>query len=179
MINTYKYLNNIQLTPHFNCREFKCKCTNSHDYKISLELITMLEKLYETLNCTKIIINSGFRCPSHDKHVGGNGSGKHTEGVAADIVCYNKNGVINSKIVCCIASDIGFTGVANISSRYQAVHVDIRTGTKYYGDEIHDNNSIWKRNSQWTDFYKYWNIKKEEVYKNLTQICPTCGQKIN
>lgn len=154
-----------QLTKHFNAKEFKCKCTSAHDIKIDSNLLNMLEKLYSTLHCTKIIITSGYRCPNHDKAVGGNGSGQHTKGTASDIICYNAKGIINSKIVCCIAADLGFGGVANINKSYQAVHVDVRTGNKYFGDEIRGTNSIWNYNKSWTNFYTYWGLNKTNVYK--------------
>lgn len=90
--------------------------------------------------------------------------------VMPHIVCYDKNGnVINAKIVCCIAADLGFNGVANISSLYRAVHVDVRSGSKYYGDESKNDSlryrSIWYRNSKYTDFYIYFNLSKSEVDK--------------
>ena len=53
-------------------------------------------------------------------------------------------------MVCCKAQDIGFTGIANITAAYQYTHVDVRTGKKWYGDEVHGNNSVTD------DFYKYF-----------------------
>ena len=159
------------LSTHFQLKEF-ASISGSKLYtdtvKYNTELITMLEKLFQIMDCSKIIVNSGYRCPAHDKAVGGSGSGQHVNGNAADIVCYDKNGkVINAKIVCCIAADLGFGGVANISSLYRAVHVDVRSGSKYYGDESKKDSlrwrSIWYRNSKYTDFYKYWDISKSEV----------------
>ena len=32
MIKTYKYSDNMQITPHFNAKEFKCKCGKEHDF---------------------------------------------------------------------------------------------------------------------------------------------------
>lgn len=110
-----------------------------------------LEKLYAALNCSKIIVTSGFRCVTHDKTVGGSGTGQHTKGNAADICCYGQDGQpISSKTVCCKAQDIGFRGIANINTSYQYTHVDVRTGYKWYGDEVHGNNTVTD------DFYKYF-----------------------
>lgn len=156
------------LSPHFQVKEFASiggSTVYSDNILISGELINMLEKLFNKLNCTSIVINSGYRTAKHDKAVGGSGSGQHVLGKAADIVCRNKNGIINSKIVCCVAADLGFGGVANISTKYQAVHVDVRTGSKYYGDEIRGTSSIWKYNSNWTDFYTYFGLTKDEINK--------------
>lgn len=96
MIKTYNYTDNTQLSPHFNAQEFRCKCGKEHDFQIDDDLITKLEALYSTLNCSKIIVTSGFRCSSHDKAVKGSGTGQHTRGKAADICCYGQDGNANN-----------------------------------------------------------------------------------
>ena len=151
MIKTYGYTDNTQLSPHFNAQEFRCKCGKEHDFQIDDELITKLETLFSTLNCSKIIVTSGFRCAAHDKAVKGSGTGQHTLGKAADICCYGQDGQpISSKTVCCKAQDTGFTGIANITAAYIYTHVDVRSGGKWYGDEVHGNSSVTD------DFYKYF-----------------------
>ena len=85
MIKTYSYSDNTQLSAHFNAKEFRCKCGKVHAFSISNELVDKLEKLYAALNCSKIIVTSGYRCHTHDKNVGGSGTGQHTLGNAADI----------------------------------------------------------------------------------------------
>ena len=151
MIKTYGYTDNTQLSPHFNAQEFRCKCGKAHDFQIDDDLITKLEALYAALNCSKIIVTSGFRCAAHDKAVKGSGTGQHTLGKAADICCYGQDGQpISSKIVCCKAQDIGFGGIANITPAYIYTHVDVRSGKKWYGDEVQGNSSV-------TDnFYDYF-----------------------
>ena len=143
MIKTYGYTDNTQLSPHFNAQEFRCKCGKEHDFQIDDDLITKLETLYAALNCSKIIVTSGFRCAAHDKAVKGSGKGQHTLGKAADICCYGQDGQpISSKTVCCKAQDTGFTGIANITAAYIYTHVDVRSGGKWYGDEVHGNSSV-------------------------------------
>ena len=91
---------------------------------------------FSALNCSKIIVNSGYRRTAHDKNVGGSGVGQHVNGTAADIVCYDKSGKkISSKVVCCAAQYIGFGGIANIDSTYTAAHVDVRSSNFWKGDE--------------------------------------------
>ena len=154
-VNTYKNTDSTQLSAHFNVREFRCKCGSTHDILISSELIDKLEQLHAAFHCSKIIVTSGYRCPTHDKNVGGNGSGQHTKGTAADICCYAQDGsIISSKLVCCKAQDIGFTGIANIDSSYQYTHVDVRTSGKWYGDEVYGTGTVTD------DFYRYYNISK-------------------
>lgn len=159
-MSTYKYNDKSQITSHFNASEFRCKCGGSHDTLLDIELVDKLEQLRKVLNCSKIIVNSGYRCSNHDKNVGGNGYGQHTKGTAADIVCYDKDGkIISSKIVCCAAQDLGFGGIANIDSTYTATHVDIRT-VKWYGNEVMGTNYSIPSG----DFYKHYNLSKTDVY---------------
>ncbi|HOA00612.1 GH25 family lysozyme [Ruminococcus sp.] len=151
MNKKYEFSDTTQLSPHFNAKEFRCKCGKEHEFMISNELIEKLEKLYAALNCSKIIVTSGFRCSAHDKTVGGSGTGQHTLGNAADICCYGQDGQpISSKVVCCKAQDIGFRGIANITAAYQYTHVDVRPNGKWYGDEVHGNSTVTD------DFYKYF-----------------------
>ena len=162
-ILTYKFDDQTQLSPHFNAREFRCQCGKTHEILIASKLVDKLEALYTALNCSKIIVTSGYRCPEHDKAVGGTSSGQHTKGTAADVCCYRQDGQpISSKTVCCKAQDLGFTGIANITSSYQYTHLDVRTSGKWYGDEIHGNGTVTD------DFYKYFGIEKAEPKtKNL------------
>lgn len=160
-MSTYKYNDNTQLTEHFNVSEFRCKCGDTHDTLIDKTLVDKLEQLFKALNCSKIIVNSGYRCPEHDRRVGGNGSGQHTKGTAADIVCYKDGARISSKIVTCAAQDLGFTGIANIDSTYTATHVDVRSGSKWYGDE-----TVTTAYSVTDDFYRHWDLSKSDVYSS-------------
>ncbi|MBQ9139228.1 MAG: hypothetical protein IJX61_01295, partial [Ruminococcus sp.] len=88
MIRTYSQSDSHKLSEHFSLSEFRCKCGAAHDTKLDTELVEKLEKLRKKLECSKIIVNSGYRCSAHDRRVGGSGSGMHTKGQAADIVCY-------------------------------------------------------------------------------------------
>ncbi|MCM1062325.1 MAG: D-Ala-D-Ala carboxypeptidase family metallohydrolase [Eubacterium sp.] len=156
MIKTFKSTDKTQLTEHFNVSEFRCKCGGTHDTKLDTTLVEKLEELFKALNCSKIIVNSGYRCSAHDKNVGGNGYGQHVNGTAADIVCYDQNSNrISSKLVSCAAQDVGFGGIANIDRTYTATHVDVRTSNFWKGDEV-----VRTDRSVTTDFYKYYNIPK-------------------
>ena len=147
----YQHSDSVQITPHFNSTEFRCKCGKEHEFSVSDELVEKLKQLYAALNCSKIIVTSGFRCSMHDRTVDGSGTGQHTKGNAADICCYGQDGQpISSKVVCCKAQDIGFRGIANITAAYQYTHVDVRPNGKWYGDEVHGSNTVTD------DFYKYF-----------------------
>lgn len=183
-IKEYSYNANIRLSEHFVTSEFRCKCGKIHNTKIDDDLIVKLESLYKKLNCSKIIINSGYRCSTHDKNVGGNGYGQHTRGTAADIVCYDQTGNrISSKLVSCAAQDVGFGGIANIDSTYTATHVDVRSlNNKWYGNEV-----VTSSYSVTTDFYKYYGIEKTSntpansanLNKELQTILNNKGAKLD
>ena len=166
-VKTYSYAKDRskKLSSHFSVGEF-ASASGSKLYsdvvKVDTVILDFLEKLYTVFECTKVIINSGYRTAAHDKAVGGNGSGTHVSGKAVDAVFYGKDGkVIPSWKICCAAQDMKINGVAYISER--AVHLDNGgRATAYRGDERYGNNSIAGR-----DFYKYFGKKKNEVYTML------------
>lgn len=122
------------------------------------ELMDMVDVLFEKMQCKKYLISSGYRSAAHDKIVGGNGKGYHTKGQALDACFYDKQGeIIPASVVCCVAQDLGFGGIANISNKYKYVHLDIRKGKKYFGDETKGTNTVTD------DFYRYFNVSKNQV----------------
>lgn len=170
MIKTYAYSDAIQLTPHFNSSEFRCKPDNKHDakhdYKIDSELVNGLEALFTKIpelfgiKVSKICLTSGYRCRTHDVAVGGSGSGPHVDGYAADFIVYDEKGApVSSKMVCCAAQEIGFRGIANITSAYIYTHCDTKdrknaSGQSYrwYGNEVYGNGTVT------SDFWAYYGL---------------------
>lgn len=130
---------NLKLSDHFQVKEFASKNavkTWSNDVKVHNKLIEILEALFNKLDCSKIIVNSGYRTEEHDKYVGGNGIGQHTLGRAADITCYDKKGrVIPAQYVCVALEDMGNVyGIGYITPT--STHVDTRSkDKKWWGDE--------------------------------------------
>ena len=72
------------LSTHFSRREFMCKCGCGFA-TVDSELLTVLEALRAHFDST-VRINSGCRCPSHNRAIGGSTDSEHTRGTAADIV---------------------------------------------------------------------------------------------
>ena len=158
-VKTYslKKQGNVFCSKHTKVREMACK-DGTDKVLVDEKLMEMIEKLFSTLKCTKYIISSGYRTPSHDKKVGGNGKGQHTLGKAVDACFYGADGkIISAKEVSCIAQDLGFKGIANINNKYQYIHLDMRSSGKYYGDEIKGFNTVT------SDFYSYYKIDKNAL----------------
>lgn len=79
-----------QLTPHFSLSEFACKCGCSGHLQPEIlnnikKTAAMLEKLREGCGNKPVSLNCGYRCPKHNKEVGGAAQSMHMEGKAADV----------------------------------------------------------------------------------------------
>jgi hypothetical protein len=70
------------LSAHFSRQELACPCCG----RLQLEgrLLTALEKL-RSLAKGPVLIHDGYRCPKHNREVGGVPESEHTRGCAADI----------------------------------------------------------------------------------------------
>ena len=160
MMGVVKYYQDTQISPHFNSSEFKCP--HCGVTLISTELVDKLEDLFKKVHASKCIISSGYRCPYYDKKENGF-AGKHSEGLAVDCCYYDKAGkIIPSKVICCVAYDLKFTGIAYIDKNY--THLDIRKNGTYYGDESRGSNSYW------TNPYEYFHVSREEVEKYTGKV---------
>ncbi len=151
MITTSK-----QISPHFHSTEFRCQHCGA--IKIDENLVNKMEHIFSKLNASKCIISSGYRCRTYDKQIGGF-LGRHYEGLAADCCYYDKdNHLIPSKIVICVAYDLGeLNGMAKIDEYY--VHLDNRSNGTYRGDETRGNSSYW------INPYDYFGVTKADVAK--------------
>ena len=112
-----KRINDFQITKHFKLIEFQCPCC--HRVLLNPLLVSKLELL--RLKWGKpIIINSGFRCVSHNREVGGVIDSKHKLGQAADVrVISSEQGVFRE-----IAVATGFSKAITYRKR-GFVHLEI------------------------------------------------------
>ena len=128
----------VQLSPHFNTSEFRCKCCGK--IKTDTSLVDTLEKLFAALGLSRIDVVSGYRCPKHDKEVGGRGTGSHVEGYAADVRCYYKDGTrVPSSVVALTLERMGHSsGIGYRCGRVPDdsgnIHIDTKP-RKWFGDE--------------------------------------------
>jgi uncharacterized protein YcbK (DUF882 family) len=74
------------LSAHFSKREIACKCCNrvgSNPSNLS-KLLALLEKLRAHID-RPIHLTCAYRCPKHNREVGGVANSLHTQALAADI----------------------------------------------------------------------------------------------
>lgn len=84
------------------------------------ELVEKLEGL-RRLAEGPVVVTSGYRCPAHNKAVGGVENSYHTQGLAADIFVY----AIDPPQLAEMAEQAGFDGIG-IYPGHGFVHVDVR-----------------------------------------------------
>lgn len=66
-------------------QNFKCKC-GCDTLKLDSKLVVVLDKIERAHNVSLQIL-SGYRCPAHNKAVGGVDNSTHTQGLACDFTC--------------------------------------------------------------------------------------------
>lgn len=125
-IKSYQKSKQMQLTDNFKLSEFHCHCSrkNCKTTKLDDELVTRLQYMRDVAGAS-ININSGYRCFTHNKSVGGSSTSKHPMGRAADIVIQGMKAEDMAKL----AVKAGFRGVILYSNR---VHVDTRLSDTFY-----------------------------------------------
>ena len=110
----------VKLSANFKSTEMDCKgrgCCSST--LVDTKLIQHLQKI-RNLFGKPVIINSGYRCSSHNRAVGGSSGSKHKQGAAADIVV---KGVPPRKVAA-YAETLGIKGIGLYDT---FTHNDTRT----------------------------------------------------
>lgn len=105
---------------YFTRAEFECKCGCSANL-IEDSFIDKLDELRDRAGFA-LAVNSGYRCPQHNKNVSSTGEdGPHTTGRAADLRVDRKRAFKVMHIAC----ELGFTGVGfNQKGSSRFIHLD-------------------------------------------------------
>lgn len=170
MITSIPYESNEQLTKHINAREIRCKCGKMHATLYDTETLNKIEQLISavadyhntTSENTHIYISSGYRCPEHDKAVGGNGKGTHTAGYALDFRMSANANDVDNRVIAALAKDAGFTGIGIMHGNY--IHVDnapvsMHGGRKWLGDETKPGGTSGSVITDSGSYWEYYGIK--------------------
>lgn len=111
----------MKLSEHFGSNEFACRCCGQvHPDGVDMELVMLLEAIREKAGGPVTII-SGYRCPRHNKNVGGARSSQHMLGTAADIKILGVSPKEVGKIAGYLLLDKGGIGIYPTFT-----HVDVR-----------------------------------------------------
>lgn len=110
------------LSEHFNENEFRCHhCGALPADGMSEDLLELLENIRHAAGDVPVAIMSGYRCPEHNKAVGGAKSSQHMLGTAADIKIEGKT---PKKVAEIAARFLAHSGGIGIYPTF--THVDVR-----------------------------------------------------
>ena len=191
------YNSTQQISKHINAQELRCKCGGTHNITVNTDLIDKIEKLLSTIaeingvseDDVHIYISSANRCKLHDKNVGGSGWGMHTVSKAMDFMVKCNGKDVDSRLIACIAQELGFTGIGRITATY--IHCDVGTlqdhgGIKWLGDEmvkggtsgsvIREPNTYW--NYYGIDRSKYFKTEELSLEKQLQTVLNKMGENL-
>lgn len=109
-----------KLSPHFLKEEFACNHCGDLPKNPPQELLDILEDLREEFD-NPVVINSGYRCPTHNNNVGGVKNSRHLAGDAADVVV---KGVDPHDVYVFLNERVGSAG--GVGKYNSFTHVDTR-----------------------------------------------------
>lgn len=119
------------MTSFFTSEEFACKCKNKHcegkPPKLAMQstLVQALNRVREEFG-QPITVTSGYRCPAHNKAIGGSPKSQHMLGTAVDIQPASGKPEDLERLYQLCLEEAAFTGVGD-GRKKRFVHVDCRT----------------------------------------------------
>jgi len=99
--------------------DFACPCCGAN--QISSQLVSLIQSLEHHIG-EDLTITSGFRCPKHNKEVGGSPTSSHLKGLAVDIAAADLH-LYFSIIYWSI-----FLGITRMGLGKNFIHLDIDPG---------------------------------------------------
>ena len=122
--NTYKKGQKTKLSENFNSLEFDCHGSGCcSETIINPKLVEYVQKIRDHFG-KSITVTSGYRCPVHNKRIGGSTCSRHSKGDAADIVVSG----VAPREVAKYAESIGIKGIGLYETNADGhfTHVDTR-----------------------------------------------------
>lgn len=122
--NTYKKGQKTKLSENFNSLEFDCHGSGCcSETIVNPKLVEYVQKIRDHFG-KSITVTSGYRCPVHNKRIGGATGSRHSKGDAADIVVSG----VAPREVAKYAESIGIKGIGLYETNADGhfTHVDTR-----------------------------------------------------
>lgn len=113
-----------KLSKNFRVGEFACQCGRCAEVLVDEALVERLQQIRDRFG-KGVVITSGYRCPAHNKAVGGVTESRHTKGQAAD---FRISGVAPAEIAK-FAESIGVLGIGLYED---FVHIDTRDRQSFW-----------------------------------------------
>lgn len=129
-IITYRRDDQTPITQNFTRQEFECPCGCSAQI-VDKELVDKLQSIRDKV-CKPLVITSGYRCPAHNKAVGGASNSRHLYGTAADWRTQDRS--MNPVALGILAAAQGFGGIGIYwrTATDAFVHADTRAGPVWW-----------------------------------------------
>lgn len=129
-VKTYRKGSYTKLSENFNVSEFACHGSGCcSKVKNDEQLVKYLQKIRNHFKAP-VTITSSYRCPTHNKRIGGAANSYHTYGMAADIIV---KGVAPAEVAK-YAESIGIKGIGLYETDKDGhfVHIDTRTNKSFW-----------------------------------------------
>ena len=128
--NTYKKGQKTKLSENFSSVEFDCHGSGCcSETIINPKLVEYVQKIRDHFG-KSITVTSGYRCPVHNKRIGGATGSRHSKGDAADIVVSG----VAPREVAKYAESIGIKGIGLYETNADGhfTHVDTRNVKSFW-----------------------------------------------
>lgn len=125
-MSNFTFPNATHYSGHFSRRELDCKCgcdTPPHIEAALAKLAIQLEALRASIG-KPLSVNSGYRCPAHNKAIGGAKASQHMQGTAADL----SSRAVGPGSIARHAEKVAAFRDGGIGTYPYFTHVDVRSG---------------------------------------------------
>lgn len=167
----------VKLATNFNSGEFDCHGSGCcSETLVDQKLVEHLQKIRDHFG-KAVTINSGYRCATHNKSVGGATNSYHTKGQAADIAVDG----IKPIEVARYAEELGILGIGLYETDADGyfVHVDTRTSKSFWYGQGEASRTTFKAEEKKTLYRvrKTWADAKSQIgaYYELVNAKNACN----